>query len=334
VNIIRQSGSIRCKPGLYYYPFRIFANWEENNFGEISMANLPRNVFTTCPKEEARREPVVTNVEYKIFGQFNGTTNMSSPLMIVKGEITLDHVRKAAKCAKLTSFVVRKLASDTLIESFPIKCNVVIEIPKQKPKEIVVAPVANEYKIYRSTDKKLLGVCKGVVTFTAIEHAAKCAGFKKFTVYRQATGTPIECTTSSLFKHDIYLREKRKPYVYNVCESTSVAPVRKPKPAPKKSVVKENTIFGVKGNVLMIVKGPITIDDALKSGRCAKLGGIRAFSNGVELFRYNFPFKGSIVVTDINGIPKTVSPNQQLIKEAIKGLSQAMDSLTKLKKSL
>jgi hypothetical protein len=128
------------------------------------VARLPNNVFTTCPDVSARREPVVSNTEYKIYGP------TGSELMVVKNAITLENVKKAAKCAKLKHFSVRKVLSTVKLEmrDFPIKSNLVIMAYVELP--------------------------------------------------------------------SVVSKSKRKPYVFHVCEQTSVAPA--PRKTPHKSAKK------------------------------------------------------------------------------------------------
>jgi hypothetical protein len=185
------------------------------------MNSLPRNVFTTCPEVTAVRNSVVRQNEYTI--NFNDGTTVKQ-LMIVKGSISLADVMKASKCAKINPFVVRVIGSSTKLEefNFPIKANLVIGKPKVTS-SVVTRHITPTFKIYRKD--KLLQVCEHGVTKIAIEHAAKCAGMKRYIVTKNPIGAAhaITVTSTTVLHHDVYLREskKRHPQVFHVCETVS-----------------------------------------------------------------------------------------------------------------
>lgn len=202
------------------------------------MSRLPRNVFTTCPKEEASRVVVPQN-EFKIFSEKDGLTT----LMIVKGEITYEDIGKAVKCAKLTSFYVTKVGSSTplTLGNLPIKENVVIRDSKNMP----VPSAEKEYKIFDGVSGRELMIVKGAITIADTQKAVKCAGIDKFEAYTTKVGSVKKLTGADYpAKFDINVWQnkkplvKRTPEVFHVCESTSIAPTRK----PVKKVVPETPV--------------------------------------------------------------------------------------------
>jgi hypothetical protein len=178
------------------------------------MAN-ERYFTVDCPKQSS-----VPINEYKIFGP-NGRE-----LMIVKGPIKIEDVRKAAVCAKISPFSAFRNGSigKLMIMDFPVASDIVIT-----PLAAISNPLI-KYSVFRGSDKKLLNVVGDVITKEVMDKAAKCAGFTKGYMAFDKNGIEFKTDASVRIKCDVYLREKptRKPQVFNVCESTSVAPVKKP----------------------------------------------------------------------------------------------------------
>ena len=163
---------------------------------EVKDMTLPRNVFSTCPETNARRKVESTN-EYKIFDE------SGRELMIVKNSINTTDIAKAAKCAKLKTYIITRVRSSKRILpiEFPVKCDVVLR------KITLKVP---EFKIYQASNEKLLMDVKGPIKKAHLDKAANCAGFGvKYTSWKYAMGTPkLVVTNSSEFKHDVYIRKK------------------------------------------------------------------------------------------------------------------------------
>jgi hypothetical protein len=179
------------------------------------------HVFTTC------LESFVPSVKYQI------TDASSRLLMIVKDrKVSYDDVVKAAKCAGLKVFLVRKTGGilNLVKTEFPIASSVVVFKP------VVIAPTPTPVMVSVRTNKiirasgDLLQIVKGPITKANLDKAAKCAGFKKYTAWKYQNGGPqSEVTSSSKFNHDVYLRQAipakshktGKSHVFNVCDTVT-----------------------------------------------------------------------------------------------------------------
>ena len=204
--------------------------------------NLPRNVFTTCSKKETSRI-IVPKDEFKIY---NGAKVFGPDvLMIVKGAITFEHIEKAAKCGNYERYYITKMTDDVplFFNDLPIKHNIIIKPSKVKPPKVDV-----EYKIFDGPSGRELMICKNKIIIDDAKKAVKCAGLKPFEVYATMTGSTTVKLTGGNYPvyHDIVIWKiksipKRKPEVFHICESTSVAPVR----TPVKKIVPTPVLFKV-----------------------------------------------------------------------------------------
>ena len=227
------------------------------------MSSLPRNVFTTCPEVASARKSIAKPDEYTI--RSNDGIEVKE-LAIIKGQITLDDVKKASKCAKINPFVVTLLGSSTTlnIKDFPIKANLVIKKPKvMSLLTNISTPVMRqpEYGIYNGINNVVL-LCKNGIAKSDIEKAAKCARLTNYVVTKNARGlvSPLKIDGNTFLKCNIYFREApvRKPQVFHVCEQTTVAPVRNTTPtvavlpitnnASKRKLIKD-AIAGLNGAI-------------------------------------------------------------------------------------
>jgi len=193
-------------------------------------------------------------------------------LRVCTGQITIDDIVKAAKCAKLDS--VRAYKSSTgsagvMLETFdfPIKKNVYITRAMKPAKKSTrtqvfnvcestsvlpvrtssptrnVGSVSNEFKIVQSSNGSVLRICVGRITKDDLDRAAKCAGYKKYRVYKYKHMVKCEITVDNLpVSMDVYIskaaeKQKNKTKIFSVCESTSILPTRTPvsTPAPVSS---------------------------------------------------------------------------------------------------
>lgn len=166
------------------------------------MAKSKPFVFTVdCPKKAGK--VFVAEDEYKILDE------SGRELMVVKGSVSFENVQKAAKCAKLTKFFVRRVGSSAILGAvnFPVKSSLVVV----KPVSITPAPKLisprKDYEIIRASDGEVLRVVKGTIRKDDIVKAAKCAGFKEYTAWRYSIGGPsISVTQYMEVSHDVFLR--------------------------------------------------------------------------------------------------------------------------------
>jgi hypothetical protein len=320
------------------------------------MATLPRNVFTTCPKEETRRV-VVPKVEYRIY---NGSKVFGPEiLMVVEGEITLEHIKKAAKCGNFEKYYVTKTTDNVELypSDLPIKANLIIE-----PEKIV----EREYTIFDGASGRALMIVKDAIKIDDVKKAVKCAGIDKFEAYATMAGTTVRLTGGnypvqfhvSVWSEKPYL--KRTPEVFHICESTSVAPVKKTVFAPKIVEKEYKIIDGASGRSLMICKNEITYEDAKNAAKCAKVNITEAIFIGslyIIAEKEDFPAHCDITLNRLKNVKRTpevfhicestsvapvkktistpvvkVSAKRKFIKAAIKGLSTAIEALNELEK--
>jgi hypothetical protein len=193
--------------------------------------DLPRNVFTTCAKD--REQVPVPKVEFKILGEGGQL------LMVVENQVTFADVVKAAKCAKLKSVTIRKHGFSTYFKEkdFPVKCSLVIEYQYRRLKFDSIPESLAEYAMIRSSDELLIQVAIGGITKEMLDKAAICAGLgKNYTASKYKVGKPLTLNNNAVFKHDVFLRKKSTKHgdpVFHICESTSVAPIKKSKSSAK-----------------------------------------------------------------------------------------------------
>lgn len=155
-------------------------------------------IFSTCPKASV----MSTDVEYKIM------TESLRELLIIKNQISFVDVQKAAKCAGLKQFSVRRVGETRILSAsdFPVKCNLVVMKPAvTQPTPTMITP--KKFKIIKAVDNSELAIIEGAITLAHVEKAAKCAGFKKFSTYLNRNGTPFAMNSGSRITHDIYLRQ-------------------------------------------------------------------------------------------------------------------------------
>jgi hypothetical protein len=219
------------------------------------MENRPRNVFRVCPENVQTTAPVPTvqMKDFKIFKMSNGEL-----LRVCKEQITIDDLKKAARCARYSDkFRVYAhpsgSASGMLKESnFPIKKNVylteaqvrrnispdsktkifsVCENTSTPPVRTTRTTTVTVVKVFKKTNKELLRVCQSQITLDDLKKAAKCANYKLFKAYDR-NGVMLEKTDIPA-PYDVYISQaydttiaRTSTRVFNVCESTSVPPVR------------------------------------------------------------------------------------------------------------
>lgn len=181
---------------------------------ESGASSLPRNVFSTCPK--ANRVVAEPN-------EFSIKTISGTTLMIVKNAITLDHVKKAAKCAKFKQFVLTRPYSTVRIidTQFPIKCNLIIHeiiravVPSvPEPRMISI----KEHKIF-GPDCTVIQVVKGGIEKKHLDKAAKCAGLKDYKISLYPKSGKMSVSSDMKLTHNVYLRKvitRRKSTTTNV----------------------------------------------------------------------------------------------------------------------
>jgi hypothetical protein len=200
------------------------------------------HVFTTCPKGS---ESSALSVKYQV------TDASGRLLMIVKDRgISYDDIMKAAKCAGLKTFFARKVGSISNLEraNFPIASSIVIVKPTViTPTQAPAMVSVKTYKIIRAADDKLLQLVKGPITKTHLDMAAKCAGFKQYTVRNHPFGHCLTVTSTSKLECNIYLRlatpkiakakSSSKPHIFNICDTVTAVkkPVKKATKKVKKS---------------------------------------------------------------------------------------------------
>jgi hypothetical protein len=96
--------------------------------------------------------------------------------------------------------------------------------------------VEKEYKIFDGASGRELMIVKGAITIDDARKAVKCAGLNKFEAFATKSGDVVKLTGADypakfdivVWKERSTLPTKRTPEVFHVCESTSVAPTRKP----------------------------------------------------------------------------------------------------------
>jgi CMP-N-acetylneuraminic acid synthetase len=85
------------------------------------MVNFPRNVFQVCPEYEQRVAP---SDEYKIIKRATGEV-----LRICKGQVSLDDLKRAGRCARFETFRAYKNQGASVMltdASFPMRSNIYI----------------------------------------------------------------------------------------------------------------------------------------------------------------------------------------------------------------
>jgi len=189
------------------------------------MKKLPRNVFTTCPKEEASQ--VVPNDEFNIYTFKDLDITL---LLIVKHAITMEDIAKAAKCASLDSYYITKLGGDgtrLMMSELPIKDDIVIH-------KKIVPVLSREYKIFNEVTGQEVMIVKGEITFADVNKAVKCTKIPQLEVYfTEARNDKKLIEINFPIRNDIVIRKIKRtvprgaPEVFHVCESTSIAPVKK-----------------------------------------------------------------------------------------------------------
>jgi len=302
------------------------------------MENLPRNVFTTCPKEETSRAIVPKN-EFNIYA-FKGLD--LTLIMIAKPSITMDDIVKAAKCVALESYFITKLGSDArlMMSELPIKDDIVIH--KKTAHELF-----KEYKIFDETTGMEVMIVKGEITIEDMQKAVKCTKIPLSESYVTLARSGVKLDTTHFpMANDIVIRRKKIPVAVSAAET-------------------EYKIFDyVSGRELMIVKGAITITDTKKAVKCARIHPTEAYftksSSTVKLIGADFPIRCNIVIhkekkpkrapevfhicesTSVAPVRKSlkkvspvqpvvkVSAKRKLIKAAIKGLQHAIEALNEL----
>jgi hypothetical protein len=208
---------------------------------------LPKNVFTTCPK--ANGKVMIVTTEYKILDP------SGRELMIVKDRrISLADIRKAAKCARMTTFNVRKVMTPVSrinleARDFPVSCNVMLvkveSITPTTPRMITTP----KFKIFK-TGGILLQIVENYITLVHLEKAAKCAGYKKYAVFT-STSNNLVLNRESKITQDVYIR--------NVTDAISI-----PNHPHAYKIIKASD-----GYLLMVVEGPITLTHLEKAAKCA-----------------------------------------------------------------
>jgi hypothetical protein len=242
--------------------------------GENKMDNVPRNVFRVCPENVQTTAPVpsVQTKDFKIFRRSNGEL-----LRVCKEQITIDDLKKAARCARYTGeFRVYSGSAGNYkmltASDFPIRKNVYVTeavtrsnaSPATKTKifsvcESTSTPPARTtrtttvpgIKIFKKVNKELLRVCQSQITLDDLKKAAKCANYKLFKAYDR-NGVMLEKTDIPA-PYDVYISQAydtttartNKTKIFSICESTSVPPVRTtitpvvPVVSPKKKLLRK-----------------------------------------------------------------------------------------------
>jgi len=91
---------------------------------------------------------------------------------------------------------------------------------------IVSTPPTRKYTITKASDGSSLMEVEGAITLIHLEKAAKCAGFKKYSVYVNQKKVAANSTTA--IRNNVELRKAvvkgitHKPHVFNVCDQPSI----------------------------------------------------------------------------------------------------------------
>jgi hypothetical protein len=222
--------------------------------GENKMDNVPRNVFRVCPENVQTTAPVpsVQTKDFKIFRMSNGEL-----LRVCKELITIDDLKKAARCAHYTGefrVYIGKPGSYTMmkVSNFPIRNNVYLTEAKSRANtpsasktkifsvcESTSTPPARTtrtrgvagVRIFKKSNKELLRICQSQITLDDLKKAAKCANYKLFRAYDR-NGAMLEKTDIPA-PHDVYISQaydtttaRTNTKIFRVCESTSTPPTR------------------------------------------------------------------------------------------------------------
>jgi len=215
------------------------------------MQNLPRNVFRVCPDAPQTVAPVPVK-KYNVIGG-------SEVLRVCEQQITIDDLKKAAKCARFDFFRAYTVMDVLLSETdFPTKRNVYIKRamkPAVGSKTRVFSvcestsvaptpvrrPVVGGFNIVRQSNGEVLRVCENQITIDDLKKAAKCAKFEEFRVYSKKLGnsTNMLSTLDFPIQRDVYITraikvaktKQNKTRIFSICESTSIPP-RRTTPVP------------------------------------------------------------------------------------------------------
>lgn len=225
------------------------------------LTNVPRNVFRVCPETTSTAPSrSVPSDEYTIRKMSDGEV-----LRVCKGQITMDDLLKAAKCAKLKTIRAYKYSTGTgsgMLKStdFPIKKDVYITQAKKSRKKSTrtqvfhvcestsvppvrtpvrtpaptrnTIPPQNEFMIIQASNANVLRVCEGRITKDDLDKAAKCAGYQSYRVYKRSNMVNCELTVDDLpVAMNVYISKfvetpGNRTKIFSVCESTSVPPTR------------------------------------------------------------------------------------------------------------
>jgi len=221
------------------------------------MQNVPRNVFRVCPEVQQPVEPVSRKYEVK-------KSSTGEVLRVCENQITIDDLKKAAKCAKFDFFRAYTVLDAMMEETdFPCKKNVnitksyqgatggrskvfsVCETTTVVPTRSTPArrPPVRGFKIFRRSTGEVLRVCENQITIDDLKKAARCARYDgDFRAYNGRKGGTNNIMQESDFpaQKNVYITRARKDAVpsrtsgtrlFSVCESTSVPP-RRTTPTP------------------------------------------------------------------------------------------------------